>query len=87
MHECQPFHRDERTLSSEFVDRFADRVRNLKRGNPDEPDTMIGPIINQSQLDGLLERIRETRESGVREKVAVGGDPEGMVLPPHVFAV
>ena len=71
-------------LYDDFVDRFASRVRKLKYGNPDDPDTLIGPIINESQLDGLLERIREARASGVRE--VVGGEPQGLVLPPHVYA-
>jgi aldehyde dehydrogenase (NAD+) len=35
-------------------------------------------------LKGLQERIREARESGLRE--LAGGEAEGQVLPPHVFA-
>jgi aldehyde dehydrogenase (NAD+) len=71
-------------VHDEFTERFADRVRHLKYGNPDEPDTIVGPIINESQLNGLQERIREARESGLRQ--LAGGDAEGQVLPPHVFA-
>jgi len=67
-----------------FAERFADRVRKLKVGDPDAPDTMIGPVINQSQLDGLVRRIEEARASGARE--LVGGPPRRWVLPPHVFA-
>ncbi|HET7369458.1 MAG TPA: aldehyde dehydrogenase family protein, partial [Gammaproteobacteria bacterium] len=39
---------------------------------------------NQSQFDSLIERIRGARDAGVRE--VVGGEPQGLVLPPHVFA-
>jgi aldehyde dehydrogenase (NAD+) len=67
-----------------FVQRFTDRVKRLKVGNPSEPDTVIGPVINHSQLQKLLERIGHARESGLRQ--LVGGDPEGLILPPHVFA-
>lgn len=67
-----------------FVERFVDRVRQLKLGGPDTPDTMIGPIINQGQLDGLVARIEEARAGGARELVS--GEPRGLVLPPHVFA-
>ena len=66
-----------------FVERFADEVRGLKYGDPDDADTMVGPVINQSQLDGHVEKIGEARASGARE--LVGGEPEGLVLPPHVF--
>lgn len=72
------------SLYEPFLDLFVERVRALKFGNPDEPDTMVGPIINDSQLKGLVERIEEGRASGARQ--LVGGEPEGRVLPPHVFA-
>ncbi|MBI3805200.1 MAG: aldehyde dehydrogenase family protein [Nitrospirae bacterium] len=74
---------DER-LYDEFVEQFTDRVQHLKVGNPDEPDTMIGPIINQKQLDGLMEKIREARASTARQML--GGEPDGLTLPPHIFS-
>src|SRR5690242_14395225 len=66
-----------------FLDRFVARVKALKVGNPDDADTVIGPIINDSQLKRLAERIDSARCSGARE--LVGGDPSGRMLPPHVF--
>jgi aldehyde dehydrogenase (NAD+) len=74
----------DRTLYDEFTQRFADRVRAVKWGNPEDDDTLIGPIINQHQLDHLLRRIDEARHAGARELVS--GQPERLVLPPHVFA-
>jgi len=67
----------------EFVARFTERVRRLKVGNPSEEDTVIGPIINQQQLQNLLKHIEKGRAEGARE--VVGGEPQGLVLPPHVF--
>ncbi len=72
------------TLYDEFVDRFGKRVRALKVGNPNDDDTVIGPIINERQLRGLQDRIADARRSGVRE--VTGGNADGLVLPPHVFA-
>jgi aldehyde dehydrogenase (NAD+) len=66
-----------------FVEQFVERVQGLKIGDPDEPDTMIGPVINESQLKALKQRIDEARASGIRQ--LVGGEPDGLVLPPHVF--
>ncbi len=43
----------------EFVDLFTDRVRGLKVGDPNDDDTVIGPMINQGQLRRLLERIEK----------------------------
>lgn len=72
------------TLYDQFVERFTARVRKLKFGNPNDTDTAIGPIINKSQFDGLLKHIEGARSSGARQ--TVGGEPHGLMLPPHVFA-
>ena len=45
------------TLYDEFVDRFIAQVRRLKVGNPADPDTVIGPVINQKQLKSHLAHI------------------------------
>lgn len=71
-------------LYETFLERFVDRAKALKVGNPEEPDTMIGPIINEQQLKGLRQRIDEARASGARQ--LAGGEAQGLVLPPHVFA-
>jgi aldehyde dehydrogenase (NAD+) len=73
----------EATIHDEFVDRFTHRVRSLKVGNPGDADTVIGPVINKSQLQRLLKHIDRAREEGARQ--VVGGEPQGLVLPPHVF--
>lgn len=70
-------------IYDEFAQRFAERVRALKYGDPSDDDTLVGPIINQRQLDSLLKRIDLARQEGALE--LVGGKPEGLVLPPHVF--
>ncbi|WP_207479256.1 aldehyde dehydrogenase family protein [Arenibaculum pallidiluteum] len=70
-------------LHDAFVERFADRARRLKAGDPDLPDTLVGPIINQSQFDGLKEMIAKAHETGARQ--IVGGEPQGLIMPPHVF--
>ncbi len=67
----------------EFVDRFVTHVKGLKYGNPDDPAVSIGPIINQKQLKAHMAHIEAARAAGARQ--VVGGNPEGQVLPPHVF--
>ena len=51
----------DRKLYDEFVERFAERTRAIKIGDPNDPETLIGPIINAKQLNGLRERIDEAR--------------------------
>jgi aldehyde dehydrogenase (NAD+) len=67
----------------EFVDGFTERVRGLKVGNPADPDTVVGPLINRGQLDKLMENIEKGRAEGARQ--VIGGEPRGLVVPPHVF--
>jgi aldehyde dehydrogenase (NAD+) len=71
-------------IYDEFLARFADRVRGLKVGNPADADTVVGPVINRQQMEGLVGRIEQARAEGARQ--VVGGEPDGLVLPPHVFA-
>jgi aldehyde dehydrogenase (NAD+) len=72
------------SIHDAFLERFVDRVSKLKIGDPNAPDTMIGPIINETQLKGLRRRIQDALSSGARQ--VAGGEVQGLVLPPHVFS-
>lgn len=67
-----------------FVERFAERVADLKAGDPTDDDVFVGPIINDDQLSHVLEIIEAAREEGARE--VYSGGVEGRVVSPHVFA-
>jgi acyl-CoA reductase-like NAD-dependent aldehyde dehydrogenase len=71
------------SLYDEFVQRFVVRAAQLPIGDPADPATVIGPVINASQLDGIVAKIARATEQGAT--VALGGDPVGHVIPPHVF--
>jgi aldehyde dehydrogenase (NAD+) len=70
-------------IHDEFVDRFTAHVKRLKYGNPNDPDTVIGPIINQKQMKSHLSHIAGAQAAGARQ--LLGGKPDGLVLPPHIF--
>jgi aldehyde dehydrogenase (NAD+) len=67
-----------------FAHGFAERVSTLQVGDPDKPDTIAGPIINERQLQTRTNHLGQARGSGVRQ--VAGGEAEGLVLPPHIFA-
>lgn len=67
-----------------FVERFAAHARSLKVGDPKDPETVIGPVINKRQLSSMMEKMKGAREAGARQ--VLGGEPQGLVLPPQVFA-
>jgi aldehyde dehydrogenase (NAD+) len=70
-------------IHDEFVSRFVERVKQLKVGDPKDPKTIIGPIINQQQFKEIMAHIGSARKEGAKE--VLGGEPKGLVIPPHIF--
>lgn len=74
------------SLHDAFIDAFVDRVKRLVTGDPSDPKTFIGPLINHRQLAGILDKVQRARDSGA--SLVVGGDPggpTGLALPPQVL--
>ena len=42
-----------RSLQAEFTDKFVAKVKSLKVGDPRDPQTVIGPVINSSQAEAV----------------------------------
>lgn len=74
----------EQPLYDAFCEKFAARVKALQYGDPSDPKTVVGPVINAKQLAGLKEKIATAKAEGA--KVLVSNEPQGNVMPPHVFA-
>lgn len=70
-------------LHDAFVERFIARASALKVGDPNEPDTVIGPIISQRQLDRVTGMIEQARNDGARQRL--GRPPTQLMLEPQVF--
>lgn len=68
----------------EFVDRYAERVKTLTFGDQRDPGTIVGPLINDQQVESVTAKIEKARSEGARELVS--GPIEGRVVAPHVFA-
>ena len=76
----------DQAVHDEFVNRFVQRVAALKTGDPSDPDTDIGPVINDRQLHSVLDKVSRARDAGAEQ--LLGGDPggpAGLLLPPHVL--
>jgi len=71
-------------LHDEFVERFVARTRTLKVGDPSNPGTVIGPLMNARQKEAALRSIATAHEEGFEQ--LLGGEGEGLLVPPHVFA-
>lgn len=71
-------------LYGDFVEAFTAHVKTLQYGDPSDPKTAIGPLINSTQLASAVERIKAAPSEGAR--AVLSGEAQGQVLPPHVFA-
>ncbi len=68
----------------EFLDRFTAAARAVPAGDPTTEGTVIGPVVNDSQLKTITDKIARAKSEGARAVVA--GEVEGRVVPAHVFA-
>lgn len=72
-----------RSLYSQFVDKYVGRVSKLKVGDPRNPETELGPLINKAQADTLSKQIQKAVDEGAN--VALRGKLEGNLATPTVF--
>ncbi|HVA32360.1 MAG TPA: aldehyde dehydrogenase family protein [Gaiellaceae bacterium] len=65
----------ERPIAEEFTARLAAKTQTLKTGDPNEHDTVIGPLINEAALQMVTERVKDAVAKGA--KVLAGGEADG----------
>jgi acyl-CoA reductase-like NAD-dependent aldehyde dehydrogenase len=65
----------ERSISDEFVSRLVEKTNGLKAGDPNEHDTIIGPVINDDALQMIKRRVDAAVSAGA--KVLAGGEAVG----------
>jgi acyl-CoA reductase-like NAD-dependent aldehyde dehydrogenase len=74
------------TVYDEFRSKLLDRIARGKVGDPSDPETEVGPIVNEKQFDEIAAAIERGRGEG-GEVIAGGarGDEQGFVIEPTVF--
>ncbi|MCZ4590020.1 aldehyde dehydrogenase family protein [Rhodococcus opacus] len=70
-------------IAAEFRDRFSAKVAALPMGDPSDPSTIIGPLINARQLAALDEKIDGAIAAGAT--AVLRGEASGNVLPPVIL--
>ena len=74
------------SLHDDFVEAFIERTKRLTVGDPSDPRTFIGPVIDKRQLDSVLDKVQRAVSQGAT--LALGGDPigpAGLTLPPQIL--
>ena len=65
----------ERPIADAFVERLAAKTAGLSVGDPKEPHTIIGPLINDDALELVKRRVEDAVSRGAR--VLAGGEAVG----------
>jgi aldehyde dehydrogenase (NAD+) len=81
----------QRKVHGEFLDRFTERVRALRVGDGLDPETEVGPLINETQLQTVMRYVQIGKDEGA--KLVTGGHryesgplAEGWFHEPTIFA-
>jgi len=80
----------ETRIYDEFVDRVAEFGRALKVGNGLDPQTQIGPLVSEQQLQRVTSYLEAGKRDGARaivggERLTDGAYAAGYFVPPTVF--
>lgn len=72
------------SLYEEYTERFAERAAELTVGDPREADTIIGPLISETQRDKVIGYVEQTIDEGAT--LETGGGYDGLHVEPTVLS-
>lgn len=67
----------------QFVEKFVERAKAIPYGDPSDPTNIIGPLINERQLEKAFAFVEEAKREGAT--VALEGKRVGNIMTPFVF--
>jgi len=73
----------QRSIFNEFLEKFVARAARLKVGNTADPKNVIGPLINDRQVDRVKSQLEDAIAKGA--KVELGGKIEGRFVYPTIL--
>jgi acyl-CoA reductase-like NAD-dependent aldehyde dehydrogenase len=74
----------DRSISTDFAAKLTEKASALRVGDPREPQTQIGPLVNQTAVERVAGLVQDAVSRGA--KVLSGGEPDGPAFPPTVLA-
>ena len=70
-------------IYSEFEERFVEETKKLKLGNPFEPDTIVGPLVDENAAIKTENWVNEAVQNGA--KILIGGKRNGTFYEPTIL--
>ncbi|MGW1885763.1 aldehyde dehydrogenase family protein [Streptomyces sp. NPDC001970] len=74
----------DRSVEAEFTEKFTAKVAALRTGDPRDPETQIGPVINNFQAEALSGLVDQAVADGA--EALVRGRTQGNLVEPTVLA-
>lgn len=74
----------DRSVADEFAEKLGERASSLKVGDPSDPETQIGPLVNARAMERVAALVEDAVSKGAR--VVAGGAAEGPAFQPTVLA-
>ncbi|MFW5776144.1 MAG: aldehyde dehydrogenase family protein [Spirochaetota bacterium] len=71
-------------IADEFTEKLAKKARSLSYGDPSQPTTVVGPLINRAAVAKVERLVRDAERKGA--EVLTGGTFDGNVYLPTVLA-
>jgi vanillin dehydrogenase len=71
------------SVADALAEKLAVRASALSVGDPRQPDTQIGPLVNQAAVERVSELVRDAVDKGA--KALSGGEANGTCFPPTVL--
>ena len=77
-------------LREKFTERLVERTKKIKLGDPLDPDTQMGPMVSERQLDIVLDYIEKGKAEGARlltggSAPTLQGFENGHFIEPTIF--
>lgn len=73
----------DQSIHDAYVEKLLKRVKTIPIGDPNQSDTLIGPVINTAQIDKLKTIIQNAIQQNAR--LVYAGGIAGQVVAPHIF--
>ena len=74
----------QRGIYEQFLERYVDRVSALKVGDPRNPETEVGPLMNSKQVENFAKQVQQGIDEGA--KPVLRGKIDGNLVFPTVLA-
>jgi len=72
-----------RSIHDEFVSGLSARVEALRKGDPTDPQVVIGPLINDRAAEQIADRVKDALDRGAT--LVTGGHADGRVYAPTIL--